>query len=67
MQQITLEKELWERLFFMRVFIFNKDKIYIIKIIKSLEDSGVLNDGAAKTVKHEIKKNNNKADFLGLC
>ena len=28
----------------------------IIKIIKSLEDSGVLIDGVTKTVKHEIKK-----------
>ena len=28
----------------------------IIKIIKSLEDSGILIDGATETVKHEIKK-----------
>ena len=28
----------------------------IIKIIKSLEDSGVLIDGVTDTVKHEIKK-----------
>ena len=28
----------------------------IIKIIKSLEDSGVLIDGVTETVKHEIKK-----------
>ena len=35
----------------------------IIKIIKSLADSGVLIDGVAETVKHEIKK---KADFLGF-
>ena len=28
----------------------------IIKIIKSLEDSGVLIDGVTETVKHEIKE-----------
>ena len=28
----------------------------VIKIIKSLEDSGALIDGVTKTVKHEIKK-----------
>ena len=28
----------------------------IIKIIKSLEDSGVLINGVTETVKHEIKK-----------
>ena len=28
----------------------------IIKIVKSLEDSGVLIDGATETAKHEIKK-----------
>ena len=35
----------------------------IIKIIKSLEDSGVLIDGVTETVKHEIKKQ--KSGFLG--
>ena len=35
----------------------------IIKIIKSLEDSGVLIDGVTETVKHEIKKQ--KGGFLG--
>ena len=35
----------------------------IIKIIKSLEDSGVLIDGVAETVKHEIKKQ--EGGFLG--
>ena len=34
----------------------------ITKIIKSLEGSGVLIDGATETVKDEIK--NKKADFL---
>ena len=37
----------------------------IIKIIKSLEDSGVLIDRVTETVKNEIKKNK-KVDFLGL-
>ena len=36
----------------------------IIKIIKSLEDSGVLIDGVTETVKHEIK--NKKEDFVEL-
>ena len=35
----------------------------IIKIIKSLEDSSVLIDGVAETVKQEIKKQEGK--FLG--
>ena len=35
----------------------------IIKIIKSLEDSGVLIDGVTETVKHEIKKQ--EGGFLG--
>ena len=37
----------------------------IIKIIKTLEDSGVLVDGVTVTVKHEIKIK--KADFLEFC
>ena len=37
----------------------------IIKIIKSLEDSGVLIDGVTETVKDEIK--NKIVDFLALC
>ena len=36
----------------------------IIKIIKSLEDSGVLLDGVTETAKRE--KKNKKADFLDL-
>ena len=36
----------------------------ILKIIKSLEDSGLFIDGATETVKHEIK--NNKVYFLVL-
>ena len=38
------------------LFIENGDMNDIIKIIKSLEDSGVLIDGVTETVKHEIKK-----------
>ena len=37
----------------------------IIKIIKSLEDSGVLIDGVTETVKDEIE--NKIVDFLALC
>ena len=48
------------------LFILNEDMNDIIKNIKSLEDSNVLIDGIAKTVKHEIKKNK-KADFFLLC
>ena len=33
--------------------ISNEDKNDIIRIIKSLEDSGVLTDGVTETVKHE--------------
>ena len=35
----------------------------IIKIIKSLENSGIFIDEVTETVKHEIKKNK-KTDFL---
>ena len=38
------------------LFISNEDMNDIIKIIKSLEDSGVLIDGVNQTVKHELKK-----------
>ena len=38
------------------LFISNKDMTDIIKIIKLLEDSGVLTDRVIETVKHEIKK-----------
>ena len=36
----------------------------IVKVTKSLEDSGVLINGVTETVKHEMK--NKKADFLEL-
>ena len=38
------------------IFLLNEDMNNIIKIIKSLEDSNVLIDGIAETVKHEIEK-----------
>ena len=37
----------------------------IFKIIKSLDDSGLLIDGVTGTAKHEIK--NKKVDFLEHC
>ena len=45
------------------LFILNEDMNDIIKIIKSLEDSGVLIDGVTETVKHEIKYQ--EGGFLG--
>ena len=36
----------------------------IIKIIKSLQDSGALIDGVTETVKHEIKRQEGR--FLGV-
>ena len=44
------------------LFISNEDMNDINKIIKSLEDSGVLIDRVTKTLKHEIKKVD---EFLG--
>ena len=45
------------------LFILNEDMNDIIKIIKSLEDSGVLIYGVTETVKHEIRKQ--EGGFLG--
>ena len=47
------------------LFISNKYVNDVIKIIKSLEDSGVLIDGVTDSGKHEIKNKN--VDFLELC
>ena len=44
------------------LFILNED-MNDIKIIKSLDDSGVLIDGVSRTVRHEIK--NQEGRFLG--
>ena len=45
--------------------ISNKNGNDIIKIIKPLEDSCLLNDVFSKTLKHKIKKQN--LDVLELC
>ena len=37
-----------------------------IKIIKSLEDSGVIIDGVTEIVKEEIKKKKQEGGFLGI-
>ena len=49
------------------LFISNEDMNDIIKIIKSLEDSGVLLDGVTETVKHERFLGALLAGFLELC
>ena len=45
------------------LFISNEEMNDIIRLIKSLEDSGVLIDRVTETVKHEIKKQEGR--FLG--
>ena len=42
----------------------NEDIDYIIKNIKSLENSSVLTNGVKETVKHEIKREH--GGFLGM-
>ena len=37
------------------LFILNEDMNNIIKIIKSLQDLGVLSDGVIEVVKHEMR------------
>ena len=55
-----MKENKWKRSCEIRIgftlFILNEDMNYIIKIIKSLEDSNVLIDGISETVKHEMKK-----------
>ena len=46
-----------------RIYFIYFEWRYIIKIIKLLEDFGLLNDGVTEAVKHEIKKE--EARFLG--
>ena len=46
------------------LFILNEDMDGNIKIVKSLENSGLLIDGATEIVKHQIKKQ--EVDFLVL-
>ena len=55
-----MEKELSEEE--KDLFIWNQDMNDIIKIIISLEDSGVSFDGATEIVKHETKE---EGKFLG--
>ena len=45
------------------LFNSNEDMDDIIKIVESLEKSGLFTDGATEKVKHEIKKQ--KSGFLG--
>ena len=45
------------------LFLLNEDLNDIIEIMKLLEDLSVLFNGVAKTVKHEIKKQEHR--FLG--
>ena len=66
MQQINLKDNKWKRRSESRksiLFISNEDMNDIIKIIKSLQDSGALIDGVTETVKHEIKRQEGR--FLG--
>ena len=58
-----MEKELSEQEKDFALFILNEDMNDIIKIIKSLQDSGALIDGVTETVKQEIKKQEGR--FLG--
>ena len=44
------------------LFILNEDMNDIIKIIKSLKDSGVLIDGVSETIKHEHKNQEGGSD-----
>ena len=46
------------------LFIPNKDMDYFIRIVKSLENSGLLIDGITETVQHEIKENKKMVFFL---
>ena len=48
------------------LFILNEDMNHI-KIIKSLENSGVLIDGVAETVKDEIKKTRRQISWSFLA
>ena len=45
------------------LLISHEDMNDIIKVIKSLEDSGLLIDGVTEAVKHEIEKH--EGEFLG--
>ena len=61
--------QLFKRKFFgsgmTKLIISNEELDDIIKIIKSLEESGLLIKGASKTIKNEAKEK--KMDFLACC
>ena len=46
------------------LIISNDDMLDLLKIVKSLEDSGILLDGITETVKNEVKEQ--KGDFLSM-
>ena len=46
----------------MTTLIISNDEIHIIKIVKSLENSGLLLKGVTETVQNEVKEK--KEDFL---
>ena len=46
------------------LIISNKEMEYIMKIVKSLEDSGLLTKGITETI--EKKKKEQKGEFLGM-
>ena len=58
-----MEKELWEQKKKFNLFISKEDVNDIIKVIKSVQNSGVLIDGVTETGKHESKKQ--EGGFLG--
>ena len=47
-----------------RLIISNDDMQDLLKIVKSLEDSGLLLDGITETIKNEVKEQ--KGDFLSM-
>ena len=49
---------------FTTLIISNEEMNYIMKIVKSLEESGLLIRGISKTIKHEAKEQ--KGGFLGM-
>ena len=46
------------------LIIFNNDMQNLLKLVKSLEDSGILLDGITETVKNEVKEQ--KGGFLSM-
>ena len=45
------------------LIISNREMEDIMKIVKSLEESGLLIKGVSETIKNEAKKRNKKVDF----